>query len=336
MSERLTGGDQGRWDMRYRAYVGVVFGLAYRYKLMLALVGLGLATRLPLLSISLDEVDAAAYFNALKYGYNISEVHPHPPGNPVYVFMAGLLNVPLQDPLLSLTLLSALFGSIAVVPFNLLLKELGLPRAAVLAGSLFFIFNPLLWAYSEAALSDVPAMFFAITLAYLCFRARRSDAAFLAAAIVASLLLGVRTAYNPLLVLLCFPIVYRLVRYRATGVIRLFLVGALLFTLVSLVWAIPMIVIGGPGFGSYVTWLGRVSDMVGDWSIVEVGPPWASNIFFRVVRFASGYFLTYPWTGSGATSALGLLLILPWLFGFALFFVNFTPNPPKEGVGLAS
>ena len=126
-------------------------------------------------------------------------------GNPVYVFMAGLLNVPLQDPLLSLTLLSALFGSIAVVPFNLLLKELGLPRAAFLAGSLFFIFNPLLWAYSEAALSDVPAMFFAITLAYLCFRARRSDAAFLAAAIVASLLLGVRTAYNPLLVLLCFP-----------------------------------------------------------------------------------------------------------------------------------
>ena len=54
---------------------------------IILLVAAGLATRLSLLSMSLDEVDAANFHNALKYGYDIDWLRPHAPGYPVYIFM---------------------------------------------------------------------------------------------------------------------------------------------------------------------------------------------------------------------------------------------------------
>ena len=47
---------------------------------------IGLVTRLPFLSVSLDEVDSGNFHNALKYGYDIAHFRPHAPGYPVYVF----------------------------------------------------------------------------------------------------------------------------------------------------------------------------------------------------------------------------------------------------------
>ena len=61
---------------------------SFRNKIVLALFALALFTRLPLMSISLDEVDAANFHNALTYGYNVPWLRPHPPGYPVYMFMA--------------------------------------------------------------------------------------------------------------------------------------------------------------------------------------------------------------------------------------------------------
>jgi len=60
---------------------------SFRNKIVVALFALALFTRLPLMSISLDEVDAANFHNALTYGYNVPWLRPHPPGYPVYMFM---------------------------------------------------------------------------------------------------------------------------------------------------------------------------------------------------------------------------------------------------------
>ena len=56
-----------------------VFDSFSRNKVVLALFALALLTRLPLMSISLDEVDAANFHNALAYGYNVPWLRPHPP-----------------------------------------------------------------------------------------------------------------------------------------------------------------------------------------------------------------------------------------------------------------
>lgn len=60
---------------------------AARERVVLVLVAVGLITRLHLLSMSLDEVDSANFYNALTYGYDITFIRPHAPGYSVYVFM---------------------------------------------------------------------------------------------------------------------------------------------------------------------------------------------------------------------------------------------------------
>ena len=48
---------------------------------------IGVVTRLPFLSVSLDEVDSGNFYNALKHGYDIAHFRPHAPGYPVYLFL---------------------------------------------------------------------------------------------------------------------------------------------------------------------------------------------------------------------------------------------------------
>ena len=133
------------------------------------LLGIALASRLPLLSLSLGEVDSGNFYNAIKYGYDITNFRPHAPGYPLYVFIGWSLNAVIKDPLLSLTLLSALTGSLIVIPFYFLLRDLTGPKLAFFGGLLFMV-NPLQWSFSEAALADVPSAFFVMLAAWLTYR----------------------------------------------------------------------------------------------------------------------------------------------------------------------
>lgn len=90
-----------------------VLDLSSRNKIVFALFALALLTRLPLTSISLDEVDSANFHNALTYGYNVPWLRPHPPGYPVYIFMGWIVEGIVNDPLRSLTLLSAILVSLS-------------------------------------------------------------------------------------------------------------------------------------------------------------------------------------------------------------------------------
>ena len=113
---------------------------------LLLLIGIG--TRLPFLSISLDEVDSGNFYNALKYGYDIANFRPHAPGYPLYVFLGWLFSYVTTDYLTSLTLLSAILGSLSVVPFYLLLRKM-VDYWIAICGSLLFLANPLFWVFSE-------------------------------------------------------------------------------------------------------------------------------------------------------------------------------------------
>ena len=217
---------------------------------MLALFALALSTRLPLLSVSLDEVDAANFHNALAYGYNVPWLRPHAPGYPVYMFMGWIFQGFGNDPLRSLTLLSAILGSLVVIPFFLLVREIAGTKISVLA-TMLFIVNPLVWSLSEAALSDTPSMFFGVLLAWLSFRARHSDRAFLFACVVASLAIGIRQPNMALLPLLAFPLVYRLLVANVMAW-KLLSLGAQLFVFTTLAWFIPAVITGSGGFTDYL------------------------------------------------------------------------------------
>ena len=300
----------------------VISSFVTRNRAVLLLTAVALATRLPLLSISLDEVDSANFYNALNLGYNITWIRPQAPGYPVYVFMGWLLNSAPDDPLPSLTLLSAVLGSLAVVPFYLLLRELADSRIA-LVGSLLFLVNPLLWSFSEVALSDVPSMSIVVFAAWLTYRGRRSNAAFLSACVVMSLAIGVRQSNIPLVVLLAFPVGYRSLVTREFPW-KLSMQGAGLFALASSTWFFSAVFMGTAGFSEYLAAFSKqYSAAVRVYDFTQVEPSWGLNHLYSVERFFVGYFVTYAWTGSDDKTPATILLSIPWLFGFAMFVTAF-------------
>ena len=290
---------------------------------------LALATRLPLLSVSLDEGDSANFYNALKHGYNLNVNWPHAPGYPVYVFMGWLLDSVLSDPLLSLTLLSALTGALAVFPFYLLLRQLVEPALAMV-GSLLFIVNPLAWSFSETALSDAPSLFFVTLTGWLAYTGRKSNAAFYSSFVVMSLAIGVRQANIALLVLLAFPVGYRLLatgRREWTSA----LVGVGLFLATCTAWFVPSVYLGSGGFDEYF------DSVSSQWSVgvrvtdvMHLPSPWPPNLLLRLERFALGYLVTYPWTGSDDKVIGTVLLVAPWVVGIALFIMAFRLRSPPH------
>ena len=128
----MLGRGQRAWKTRapMRMPRSILVTYVTRYRAVLLLVAIGLVSRLPLLSVSLDEIDSANFYNALTQGYNISWIRPQAPGYPVYVFIGWLVNAALNYPLLSLTLLSAVLGPLAAVPFYLLSRDLLGPGSA--------------------------------------------------------------------------------------------------------------------------------------------------------------------------------------------------------------
>lgn len=293
-----------------------------RHAVEIGLVTFTLATRVALLSISLDEVDSANFVNALLHGYDVPNLRPHPPGYPIYVLLGNLVYLVVPSPLLALTLLSAVLGSLTTVFVFWLLDEIA-GRTCAILGALLFAGHPLIWSFSETALSDVPAMFFASWAAWLLHRGCSSAVAFLAAAIVVSLAIGVRQSNVVLLALPIVPLIY----YRGlpwNARLGFAVAWAAVFAVVTTAWAVAMVVTGSNGFDDYiqaVTKQWSTAVVVYDWSQVE--SPRLLNLLFRFERFFYAYFLTSSWTGDDAKTPLTLLLISPWLLGFALFVVGF-------------
>ena len=311
------------WSHHWRTVVpGGATGRVARYAWPSCLVGLALATRLPLLSISLDEVDSANFVNALVNGYDIPLLRPHPPGFPVYVFLGSVAHRLVDDPVRALAWLSAVLGSLMLIPFYLLLRDL-LGHTWALVGSVFLVVNPLVWSFSESALSDVPAMFFTTTLAWLCYRGRTSPRALFGACVVASLTIGVRQQNAALLVLLVVPLAERLIERRQVPW-RLLTVSGCIFLLTTAAWVLPMVAYGSEGWPSYAAAVERQwATTVNIYDVTQVASPWLPNVLLRVERFLTGYLFMYAWTGDDTKNAASLLLVAPWVFGFALFIVGF-------------
>ena len=279
---------------------------------------IGLITRLPFLSVSLDEVDSGNFYNALKYGYDISNFRPHAPGYPLYIFLGWLLNHVIRDYLTSLTLLSAVLGSLSVIPFYLLLKQMVDYRIAI-SGSLLFLANPLFWVFSETALADVPAIFFGTLSVWLMYKGVTDRNYYMVACMFTGLAVGIRQANITLVLLLLLGSIYFCLNVKRFAVKEISW-GVALFTIGVAVWFFPMIVTGSDGLSEYIevtrqqwTSVVNVSD------VFNVEPPSVINIFYRIERFFLGYHFLYSWTGTDTKSAMTLVLVAPWLFGFFAF-----------------
>ncbi len=138
------------------------------------------------------EEDSAHFALALR-GFDITENRPHPPGFPVYVMMAWLLEGVLGNEVLALTALSAISGGFCFLAVYLLLKDVMEPEYAVVAAILCAV-TPIFWLNSTEALSDMPGLLFLVMVLLMAQKHMRTgDVRWLyASCFIAGIAAGVR------------------------------------------------------------------------------------------------------------------------------------------------
>jgi len=115
-----------------------------------ALVAATVLTRLPFMTQTLYAFDSANYALAISTFYNVTFHQPHPPGYPLYVFFARLIDVVVHDANRALVLESILWSALATACTIGLGRAL-FGRAAGLLAGLLLVTTVGFWGYGEVA-----------------------------------------------------------------------------------------------------------------------------------------------------------------------------------------
>ncbi|MFQ5847030.1 MAG: ArnT family glycosyltransferase [Candidatus Methylomirabilales bacterium] len=148
----------------------------------------------------LGEWDAVDFALAIHW-YSLAEFQPHFPGYPVFVWIVrGAWRI-FEDDLRALTLTSACFGGLTLVPLYALASRMLGSREALLTVLLLGV-HPFHWLVSTKPLSDATGTFFVTLFLALAWMAYERDdrhgwALFSLASVALGMALGVRLSYFP-------------------------------------------------------------------------------------------------------------------------------------------
>lgn len=214
---------------------------------LLVLVVLALFLYLSFMSRSFDEWDSYNFAFALS-DYDVARHRPHPPGYPLYVFLGRLALCLVKDPLVSLTVVSAVSGALTAAPIYKLTRRMYGRSTAVLT-SLAMMFTPALWLTSESALTDSLFTFLFVTSVFLLYSGiKGSEKMFQLSWFVYGFAIGARPTPAALTFLFlwipCTVFVSRKIGSKTVTV-----KAGLLFLLSVSIWFVPMVSL--VGWGSY-------------------------------------------------------------------------------------
>lgn len=304
---------------------------------LLFAVAVLLALRLPFLPATLEDIDSLN-FDLGVHDFDPVHHQPHPPGFPVYIFLARLIHPWFTSHAVGLAFVSALFSALAVVPLYFLMRRLtSRPEAAALA-CVLTLFNPVVWFNSVRPMSDLTGFFLVTTTQWLllaaldddAFRARRR-AVWLAGTMLAGISIGARVQA----VWLVGPVmVYGVWHWRS---IRMAAATLLCFGAAVALWVVPLLVLsGGPdafldSFGVMIRTALPVEPLVNGFTIRRAVLA-AADVLLMPWQIAVGVvvmLLAVAGTIILARSdrrALGLLSLLYLPYGLYHYAAQSTPN----------
>lgn len=138
--------------------------------LALAFLAVALTTRLPFRDKTMFISDSVRYALALE-DYDMTAGRPHPPGNPLYIGTAAALDRFIDEPPVSLTVLSAVMSGIAFLFVYLLGRDLAGETAGWLAAGILIV-SPLFWFFGAVAMPSTGEAALSLIVAWLSRKAR--------------------------------------------------------------------------------------------------------------------------------------------------------------------
>ncbi len=212
-----------------------------------AAVALALAfvlLHLPFLPSSLEDLDSVNFALGLR-DFDVAEHQPHPPGYPVFVFVATGMRLLTGSEVRALSLTSLLAGGAGVMALVALFAVMnGRRRAATLTATTLAAGAPLYWLAASRPLSDMTGLAAALG-AQAAVLSVRTPRALAWAAAAAGLAAGVRSQ----VVWLTLPLVALVaVMLDTPGRARLVATTGAAYLAGVLAWGVPLIAVtGGPG-----------------------------------------------------------------------------------------
>jgi hypothetical protein len=244
--------------------------------------------------------DSANYALAIRDFYNVAFHQPHPPGYPLYVFFAKIIDLAVHDANRSLILEGILWSAVAVACTTLLARRLYGATVGLLAGLLLFA-TVGFWGYGEVAFPYVALAGETAALALLTHMVLSGQRrAVIGLGVVWAISFGVRwdgAVFCGLLALWALWVVSWRLRFLTVGLVALIVVA----------FAVPMIQLTG-GWDVY-------RQAIADYLRV-----WSPQSAYVVGDFASGgdtqatYNLNFLVNYLRQMLGIGLVLVL-YLFG---------------------
>lgn len=207
------------------------------FKSLISLTFFALLIHLKFMSPWLEDWDSVQFAMALHH-FDLGSGIPHPPGYPLYILLAKFFYLFFQDDNQTLTFLSALLGSLTIIPLFLLAKKMFGKLVAFFAAALF-ILMPVSWTLSEVALTNIPGQFFLSLFAFLLYKLHENKKAVLILSFCFGLILGFRFTEFPVFAgLLGFVFI----QHKS---LKLLANGAFCFLIGLFSWLLPLILYSG-------------------------------------------------------------------------------------------
>ncbi len=255
-----------------------------------------LAHHLSFLPSSLEDLDSINFALGIR-DFDVARHQTHPPGYPVYMALAALLDAGVGSELRSLSVLSVISGAIAVFGMAATVAAMDGRMTVAVVATLVAVSTPLYWITASRPLSDMPGLAAALGAQALLLMARGDRALFLASA-CAGLAAGVRSQ----VVWLTLPVLVLVIwRQPAPGWWRRAFSAAAAYVCGALAWAVPLLLVtGGPA-----QYLGALASQ-GSEDFTGVVMLWTTPTPRQFLAAVTSTFLT-PWPYPATAAAVFLL-----------------------------
>jgi hypothetical protein len=265
---------------------------------VLLLLVLVVATRLPLASKFLYEWDSANFALALER-YDILLHQPQPPGYILFVGVGKVFNQIFHDANTTLVFMSIMFSILTVILVYFLGKDLFSKKVGII-GSILLVFSPIFWFYGEIATIYPSESFLAILIAYTSYQVFKGRKSFL---YISSLVLGLAGGFRQDLIPFMFPLWMFCLFYHNYHFKRVVTALAVLGASI-LLWLVPSIILT-PGLENYLHAGGHFSASFTTSSVL-FGAPLSNHLLM------DGLLFSWLMIGLGFIGGFLIVIFLIW------------------------